>query len=212
MPGNAAAPTRPARTIPPEDAVRRAFLRRSVAALERIAAQADPARLADALAAPTDVGTIARALGDPKAVGDAVADLDPLSDAIARGSDARRALVEAAGGALGAEEAGRLLGITRQAVDKRRRAGALLAVRVGDDWRYPACQFDEARPGGVVAGLPEVVQAMVAAGPWVTLDFLLAADGALGGATPLAALRAGGGEGLAAVRRLLRQAETDAFG
>jgi hypothetical protein len=212
MPGNAAAPSHRSRTPLPEDAVRRAFLQRSVAALERIAAQADPGRLADALAAPSDVGTIARALGDPRAVGDAVASLDPLSDALARGATAKRDLVEVAGGALGAEEAGRLLGITRQAVDKRRRAGALLAVRIGDDWRYPACQFDEAGPGGVVAGLPEVVQAMAAAGPWATLDVLLAADGALGGASPLAVLRSGGGEGLAAVRRLLRQAETDAFG
>jgi hypothetical protein len=211
MPSNAALPPYP-RTAPPEDPIRRAFLRRSVAALERIAAQADPEHLTAALAAPTDVGTIARALSDPETVGDAVADLDPLSDALARGVEAKRDLIKAAGGVFGAEEAGGLLGITRQAVDKRRRAGALLAIRVGDDWRYPICQFDETAPGGVVAGLPEVIQAMTVAGPWATLDFLLAADDALGNATPLAVLRGGGGEGLATVRRLLRQAETDAFG
>ena len=44
---------------------------------------------------------------------------------------------------LSAEGAGQLLHISRQAVDKRRRSGALLAIRQGGDWLYPRTQFHE---------------------------------------------------------------------
>ena len=92
---------------------------------------------------------------------------------------------------MSAEEVGRLLGITRQGVDKRRRASGLLAFRRGGDWRYPRCQFDE-EAHEVLEGISRVVQAFAEAGPWVTLDFLLAPDDALDGQTPIAALREGG--------------------
>jgi hypothetical protein len=39
--------------------------------------------------------------------------------------------------------------------------------------------------------VPEVVRGLAAAGPWVTLDFLLAPDTVLGGRTPLQALQNG---------------------
>lgn len=45
---------------------------------------------------------------------------------------------------LSADDVGCLLSITRQAVDERRRAGALLAIRHGSgDWVYPTAQFHE---------------------------------------------------------------------
>jgi len=128
-----------------------------------------------------------------------------------RSSDAKQVWVEAlaaAGGALSSTEAARQLGISRQAVEKRRRANALLAVRLGGDWRYPRCQFDEAR-GEVVAGLPKLLGAYARAGPWVALDFLLASDEALGGETPLQVLRR---EGLTrALERLARIEQGDGF-
>jgi hypothetical protein len=166
--------------------------------------------LAQALEAATDFGAVASALsssGIPKAV----LDLDPLVDALARGATERDRLATQAGGLLSAVEAGRALGISRQAVDKRRRGGQLLAVKVAGDWRYPAIQIDV--DGQVSRLLPAVLEdgANVGMTGWAMLDFLLAPDEALGGLTPLEHLRrdvADSGE----VRRLLQAAKADAFG
>ncbi|MGO6904546.1 hypothetical protein ACCS96_30485, partial [Rhizobium ruizarguesonis] len=54
----------------------------------------------------------------------------------------------------------------------------------------------------------DVVRDFAAAGPWIALDFLLAADTALGGRTALQALRDGDRE---AVRRLIRIETSDGF-
>lgn len=187
------------------DSVQGAFLRRAVSALERISATVPPKALAEALAAPTDAGSLAHLLSRSDLIGPAVAELDPLVPALARNVEHRRALLERAGGTLSAEEAGRVLGISRQAIDKRRRTGNLLAVREASDWRYPACQFGQ---GDVVAGLSEVLRGFAAQGPWIALDFLLAPAAALGGRTPLEALRAGEH---VAVERLIRAETSDDF-
>ncbi|MGO6743928.1 helix-turn-helix domain-containing protein [Rhizobium ruizarguesonis] len=187
------------------NSIRTAFLRRATSALERISANVPAKDLADALSAPTDAGSLAQLLSRSDMVGAAINDLDPLVPALARNVEHRQNLVERAGGTVSAEDAGRMLGISRQAVDKRRRAGTLLAVREGSDWRYPLCQFDQ---GEVMAGISDVVRGFAAAGPWIALDFLLAADTALGGRTALQALRDGDRE---AVRRLIRIETSDGF-
>jgi hypothetical protein len=187
------------------DSVQAAFLRRALSALERIASTVPVKTLTDALAAPTDVGSLAQLLSRSEVVGSAVTELDPLAPALARGVEHRRTLLNLAGGAVSADEAGQILGITRQAVDKRRRASTLLAVREGSDWRYPACQFDG---GEVVAGIPDVVAGFGSSSPWVVLDFLLAPDTVLAGRSPLEALKAGDRE---PVRRLVRVAQGDGF-
>jgi hypothetical protein len=110
-----------------------------------------------------------------------------------------------AGGTLSADEVGQILGITRQAVDKRRRAGTLLTVQEGSAWRYPACQFAD---GKVIAGIPEVVRGFSSASPWVKLDFLLTPDTVLAGRTPLEALKAGDRD---EVVRLVHGLQGDAF-
>ncbi|MBA9033103.1 hypothetical protein HNR29_003663 [Rhizobium leguminosarum] len=120
--------------------------------------------LADALSAPTDAGSLAQLLSRSDMVGAAINDLDPLVPALARNVEHRKNLVERAGGTMSAEDAGRILGISRQAVDKRRRAGTLLAVRQGSDWRYLLCQLDQ---GEVIAGISDVVRGFAAAGPWI---------------------------------------------
>jgi hypothetical protein len=178
--------------------VREAFRRRAAHAIAHIAETATLATLAEALAAPTDFGAVARALGDPAGFAEAAA-LDPLADALARGAAEREGLARAAGGLLPAAEIGRRLGISRQAVDKRRRNRQLLAMRVADEWRYPAAQIGT--DGSTVPGLAEILTILGDLGPWVVLDFLLARDTALEGATPLAALQAGG-PAAAAVRRI----------
>lgn len=189
-------------TLPPTEA----SLRERLAALSsRLAREARPEAAAEALAAPTAEGTLARLLAE-RAASDAVRRLDPLAGAVARAAEARTALVEAAGGFLGAEATARLLGVTRQAVDKRRAARRLLGVRVAGDWHYPAAQFAE---GETVPGLDAVLAGMPEAGPWSVLDALLAPEDALGGASPLEALRAGR---LAEVRHWLAAREADAPG
>ncbi|MBY5407649.1 helix-turn-helix domain-containing protein [Rhizobium leguminosarum] len=187
------------------NSIRTAFLRRATSALERISANVPAKDLADALSAPTDAGSLAQLLSRSDMVGAAINDLDPLVPALARNVEHRQNLVERAGGTMSAEDTGRMLGISRQAVDKRRRAGTLLAVREGSDWRYPLCQLDR---GEVVAGISDIVRCFAAAGPWIALDFLLAADTALGGRTALQALRDGDRE---AVRRLIRIETSDGF-
>ncbi|API55883.1 DNA-binding protein (plasmid) [Rhizobium leguminosarum] len=187
------------------NSIRTAFLRRATSALERISANVPAKDLADALSAPTDAGSLAQLLSRSDMVGSAINDLDPLVPALARNVEHRQNLVERAGGTMSAEDAGRILGISRQAVDKRRRAGTLLAVREGSDWRYPLCQLDQ---GEVIAGISDVVRGFAAAGPWIALDFLLASDTALGGRTALQALCDGDRE---AVRRLIRIETSDGF-
>lgn len=185
--------------------VQAAFLRRSISALERIVGNTPTKALTAALEAPTDVGSLARLIGRSEVVGSIVTDLDPLAPAMARNMEHRRRLVEMAGGVISADEAGRMLGITRQAIDKRRRNQALLAFREAGDWRYPACQFDQ---GEVIAGIADIVRSFSDAGPWAALDFLLAPDSALGGKTPLESLRRGKRDN---VQRLLRAQRGDGF-
>jgi hypothetical protein len=188
--------------------LREAFLRRSMNVIARIAAEADEKTLANALAAATDVGALARALGDTDAVGAAVIEIEPLAPLIARNAEHRIELLAVAGGSLSSSEVATLFGISRQAVEKRRRSNALLAVRQGGDWRYPSCQFDERR-GEALSGLPALLRTFSSAGPWVALDFLLAPDETLDGETPLQVLRRDGMT--AALERLLRTNEGDGF-
>lgn len=199
----------PARAADPGKAMRDAFRERAGHAIDQIAKSASIEVLADALAASTDFGAVVRALRDPAAF-PATVPLDPLTDALARGVAEREHLAEKAQGLLSAEETGRILGgISRQAVDKRRRAGQLLGVKLANDWRYPALQFGSA--GDVAQGLADVLQVLADLSPWATLDFLLAEDDALGGLSPLEALRQGG-HPAEEVLRIARAQKADVFG
>jgi hypothetical protein len=190
------------------DPVRAAFQRRSLEALDRIASTAPIESLADALAASTDVGTLARALGDNAVVGAAVVSLEPLAPLIARNAEHRMELLEAAGGTLNAPEVALFLNVSRQAVDKRRRSQGLLALRQGGDWRYPRCQFNEAEHD-VIADLPRFLKEAKISSPWVVLDLLLAPDDALNGKTPLEVLHTAGWTD--ALARILRIEHGDGF-
>lgn len=199
----------PASVRDPGEVVRDAFRRRAEHAMEHIARSATIEALGEALSAPTDFGAVARALGDPAAF-TASRPLDPLADAWARGAAERERLSAEAGGLLPAEDAGRALGgISRQAVDKRRRNRQLLGIRVGHDWRYPAVQIGG--DGQAVPGMAFVLEGLAALGPWAQLAFLLAKDDALGGSTPMEALHRGG-SAADEVRRIVRSHGSDAFG
>jgi hypothetical protein len=171
------------------DVLSEAFLKRSIELLRRMAAQAPSEVLSNALAEPSSASGLAYLLSDLSPIGIDIETIDPLASAMARGVRAKETLIEQAGGAWSAATAAAALGISRQAVDKRRRAGHLLAVRTGaDDYLYPRCQF---RKTGVVEGLDAVLEAFTVEEPWVQLAVLTTPSEALGGKTVFEALKQG---------------------
>jgi len=180
-------------------ALAHAFLKRSVKMLERVSSTASSEALESALSAPTDVGGLASLLSDLAPLGVDLAAVDPFAEAMARGAAIKRELLTSGGGGLTSSQVASALGITRQAVDKRRGRRALLAVPNGSgEYLYPACQFTS---DGVIAGLEEVLRAFRIESPWTQLSVLLAAAPALGGKTILEALKSGVVETPAAIAR-----------
>jgi CheY-like chemotaxis protein len=168
------------------------------AAIERAARARVGQFMSEAIAkAPTRL--LERALSEPtgpEVLADVVAGVlldDSIEGqwaaALLRGARVQRALLDEAGGALSAADVGELLGIGRAAVDKRRRHGSLLALKLpSGDVVYPAAQFG---PRDVVPGLPEVLAEFRIRDPWMQLDLLLARPEVLGGRTGFEALAAG---------------------
>jgi hypothetical protein len=170
-------------------ALAQAFLKRSVRMLERVSSSASSEALKSALASPTDVGGVACLLSDLAPLGVDLSAVDPFIDAIERGAAIKRELLICSGGGLTSSQVASALGITRQAVDKRRSRSALLAMPNGSgEYVYPACQFT---PDGVIPGFEEVLRAFQIRNPWTQLSVLLASAAALGGKTILEVLRSG---------------------
>ena len=169
--------------------VRAVFSTRTHALVERLASQVSDETLAAALASPTDIGGLARLLSDAVALEVDLERIDPMAEAVARGVDAKEQLLREAGGGMGSVVAAKHLGITRQGVEKRRRAGKLLALQTGGgNYLYPLCQFTE---DGVVPGLDRFLGALPPSGGWTRLDALLTPAEEIGGRSPLQALREG---------------------
>jgi hypothetical protein len=117
---------------------------------------------------------------------------DPLAKARFRGVLAIRQVLDADGGTLSSQQVADLLGITRQGVDKRRRAGRLLAVEAPKRGHlYFAWQFTDA--GQELPGLVEVLKALEEHDPWAQARFFLSGNARLKGKRPLDLLRAGAG-------------------
>lgn len=111
---------------------------------------------------------------------------DPLVHARLRGLLAMRELLNANGGALSADDVRTMLGISRQAVDKRRRAGRLLAVELPRRGLfYPAWQFTPA--GSTLSGMTEILAALRKhqVDGWAQLRFFLSLNDRLGGRRPI---------------------------
>lgn len=164
-----------------------AFFTRYSNLLERLGQVAPDTAIADALAAPDEVGGLAALLAQVGPVTPAAG--DPLASARARGAQAKGELLQNAGGALRLGEVASRLGVSAQAVHARRKRGTLLAVpQANGEWLYPACQFG---PDGALPGLGTVLQAFSVRSPWTQLAVLLAPAPSLGGRTPLQALHEG---------------------
>ena len=111
--------------------------------------------------------------------------------AIQRGAQIAAADLADAGGAYTLEKVQVLLNdVSRQSVDKKIKAGELLAVPGPSNIRrYPVIQFNDDRT--VVSGLKEVQAALPGKSGWVVLNFLIHPEPRLGGQRPIDLLRQG---------------------
>jgi hypothetical protein len=109
----------------------------------------------------------------------------PLLRARLRGIRAKQRLLHAEGGVVTGQEFADLVGISRQAVDKRRRSGTLIGLSLGKKgYLYPVWQAD-------IDGLKPVLAELREYGPWTQAIFMLTPNSWLGGETPLTMLRQG---------------------
>ncbi len=114
---------------------------------------------------------------------------EPLASSYLKGLEAQQELPRKAGGLLSAENVGEVLRVSRQAIDKQRQTGKLIAIPKGSNgYGYPACQF-EAK--GAIRGLDAVLGALGPADGWAQLTFIMCANSSLDGCNPLDLLRAG---------------------
>lgn len=170
------------------DALRSVVLARALNALAE-AMDKDARGLEDVASAPSDLAVLLRMLERPEAL-EALAAEDPLAAARIRGIEARRRLLEKEGGAVSAADLGRMLGgITPQAVNKRRKAGRLLGLPVGQNrFRYPVWQLED---GKVLSGFEDVLGVFGVESPWMRAAFLLGGNPRLGGERPLDEIKKG---------------------
>jgi hypothetical protein len=153
-----------------------------------VVSQLHDAALKDALKAPTEFGTILHALERPE-VAASVRDQDPLAMARLRGIEAKRRILADDGGMLSAGRVGEILTMSRQAVEKRRKAGRLIGVSLGRrGYGYPAWQFSER---GTLPGLEAVLDSLKSHDVWTKLVFFTTENAATGGSKPLDILRSG---------------------
>jgi hypothetical protein len=128
-----------------------------------------------------------------------LAPIDPLAAARLRGMKVKQELLHSDGSSLKSEEVAQLLGISRQAVDKRRSKGQLLAVSLGKrGYFYPLWQF---QAGKILPGLSLVLATLANFDAWTQLMFMKTGDIRLNNYTPLECLIAGDVDGVVAAAR-----------
>jgi len=165
------------------DPARMAFVLHGLEALAAVAERVDPVEIP---AGSEGARAVIEALMQD-ALRDYLREQDALTPARLRGLKAQRTLLEAEGGMMGVAEVAERLGISRQAVSKRREEGALLALKLGARRDlYPAWQLTRS---GVLPGLRETLGALGDADPWAVMGFFLAGNARLGGERPLDRLR-----------------------
>ncbi|MEZ4573193.1 MAG: antitoxin Xre/MbcA/ParS toxin-binding domain-containing protein [Thermomicrobiales bacterium] len=94
-------------------------------------------------------------------------------------------------GSLTAPQVATLLNTTRQTPHDRVKAGTLLAVMDRGALRFPAWQFNSEGPDGVIAGLPDVIQALVDVSPLAKISWLTRPSEIFDGRSPLDLLKDG---------------------
>lgn len=160
-----------------------ALFARSAAALLDLVGDASDDVVRAALVAPTAAGTMARVVAEGVPLSAGIDQAEPLAASYARAVERKQELLNRAGRAVSASRVGALLGgISRQAVDKRRKEGKLLAIRTASgDYRYPSAQFTP--DGGVVPHLDEWLRVCAFRDPWMQLQLLVGEPETLRGNT-----------------------------
>jgi hypothetical protein len=142
---------------------------------EASAAKTDFEALLDALSASVEMAKYASA--------------NPLIAGKLRGLRRKQEILERAGGTFTSEEMAEAIGISRQAVDKRRSANQLLAVTQGKrGYAYPRFQLED---GKTLSGLEDVLERLKTLDPWMQLIFFATPNEHLEGMTPIETLRQG---------------------
>ena len=167
----------------------KSLLERAVTALIKVSRKLPPGTALQMLKSSTDVDMLQSLLVN----GDALAQLiqpicDPLAAARLRGARQRQEILSSPD-MLSAQQVAELLGISRQAVDLKRKNGQLLVLEGGGrGYKYPAWQFEE---GQVITGLVDILRRLVDISPWLQYRFLTRPDSWLQDRTPIEALKAG---------------------
>ncbi len=170
------------------DDVKTAILTRSLSLTRRAMEDVPQSTLVEAVAASTDQEAMLRILEAPEMAAPAI-DIAAIDAARVAGIEARDQLLTAHGGSWLVERVAKYLSLTRQAVDKRRRANKLIGLAVGrHGYLYPVWQFGR---NGTVPGLEEVLEVLGRHDPWSQVIFMLSPNDRLDGMTPLEALRKG---------------------
>ena len=155
------------------------FLAHVLEALNRLAASAKTGALAES---KSDFDALVRMLDRPEVLAE-LQPRDPVAAARLRGLWLQREILAAEGGSISAQTLGDALGISRQAVDKRRKRGALIGLSLGRrGYAYPVWQIG-------LPGLESVLGELEGLDPWTQAAYLLAPNRWLEGASPLDALR-----------------------
>jgi len=164
------------------------FYSRVLRAFRRLEEDLPAIRIDEATAAPTDYLVAVEALSSAPETTQLIAE-DPLIAARFRGLKRKQQMLEAAGGALTSEQVAEVLGISRQAVDKRRASNQLLALTQGKrGYSYPSFQFED---GKTISGLEEVLEELKDLDPWMQMVFFTSPNERLEGKTPLGKLKKG---------------------
>jgi biotin operon repressor len=164
------------------------FFSRAISALEELETVLPTELIDEASAAPTNFMVLLEAL-KARSLATEFAVNEPLTIARLRGVERQHNLVEQSGGMLKGERVAKLLGISRQAVDKRRRQNRLIGLTQGRrGYAYPIWQFHN---GKTLSNLEKVLDQLRDHDPWMQLTFFLNANDRLEGSSPLEMLRSG---------------------
>ena len=164
------------------------FFSRAFNALSSITNELSSQSVEELTASPTDFELLVNALSAASIAAES-SDGDPLIRAKLRGIEHRKRIIEKLGGSLSVEQVSKLIGISRQAVDKRRSQNQVIGLTQGKrGYAYPAFQFED---GKTLDGLKEVLDALSGHDPWMQSIFFANGNDRLNHRTPLDALRQG---------------------
>jgi nucleoid DNA-binding protein len=126
-------------------------------------------------------------------------DPSPRALALLRGKEISEDDLKDSGGSYTLRHVETLLGISRQAIDKKVQDDALLAVPGPHGRRrYPTIQFTK---DGTVPGLQNVLKSLPSANGWFRLNFLVTPDSHLAGQRPIDVLKEGNIESVLAAAK-----------